>query len=53
MRASLDPVDRADEALQSVVPEQPNKPYDIRDIIGRCSTTGISSRSRRTTRPTS
>ena len=34
MRASLDPPDRADEALQSAVPEQPNKPYDIRDIIG-------------------
>jgi propionyl-CoA carboxylase beta chain len=34
VRASLDPPDRADEALQSAVPEQPNKPYDIRDIIG-------------------
>jgi propionyl-CoA carboxylase beta chain len=34
VRASLDPADRADEALQSAVPEQPNKPYDIRDIIG-------------------
>ena len=34
VRVSLDPRDRADEALQSAVPEQPNKPYDIRDIIG-------------------
>src|SRR5678816_2884559 len=34
VRVSLDPPDRADEALQSAVPEQPNKPYDIRDIIG-------------------
>lgn len=28
-----DPVDRADEKLNSVVPESANQPYDIRDII--------------------
>jgi propionyl-CoA carboxylase beta chain len=28
-----DPVDRRDEALQRVVPDQPNKAYDIKDII--------------------
>src|SRR5262250_3064464 len=34
VRASLDPADRVDEELQTVVPDQPNKPYDIRDIVG-------------------
>jgi propionyl-CoA carboxylase beta chain len=33
VRASLDPVDRVDQELQTVVPDQPNKPYDIRDIV--------------------
>jgi propionyl-CoA carboxylase beta chain len=33
VRTCLDPAGRIDEALQSVVPDQPNKPYDIRDII--------------------
>jgi propionyl-CoA carboxylase beta chain len=32
VRVSLDPVDRVDEELQAAVPEQANKPYDIRDI---------------------
>ena len=30
---SGDPSDRADERLNRVVPEAPNVPYDIRDII--------------------
>jgi len=30
-----DPVDRMDEELNSLVPENPNKPYDIRDVIKR------------------
>jgi len=30
---SDDPVDRAEESLKSIVPINPNKPYDIRDII--------------------
>src|SRR5712664_1598642 len=30
--ATPDPVDRRDEALDSIVPENPNKPYDIRDV---------------------
>src|SRR5829696_3444329 len=30
---TTDPVDRADRALNSVVPEHSNQPYDIRDII--------------------
>ena len=30
-----DPADRADEALDAIVPADPNKPYDIKDVIGR------------------
>ncbi|MBP6004739.1 MAG: acyl-CoA carboxylase subunit beta [Pyrinomonadaceae bacterium] len=30
---TTDPVDRADEKLDSMVPESSNQPYDIRDII--------------------
>ncbi len=33
VRPTLDPVDRVDEHLQAVVPAQPNKPYDIKEII--------------------
>jgi len=33
VRPSLDPVDRVDDELQTVVPEQPNRPYDIKDIV--------------------
>jgi len=33
VRTSLDSPDRVDEELQSVVPEHPNKPYDMRDIL--------------------
>lgn len=28
-----DPIDRADDALDSIVPEDPSKPYDIKDVI--------------------
>ena len=31
--ATQDPIDRADERLNSVVPEAPNVPYDIRDVV--------------------
>ncbi|MBT7618017.1 MAG: acyl-CoA carboxylase subunit beta [Calditrichaeota bacterium] len=30
-----DPSDRSDEELNSIVPENPNKPYDIKDVITR------------------
>jgi propionyl-CoA carboxylase beta chain len=30
-----DPRDRRDEALLDVVPDNPNKPYDMHDVIGR------------------
>jgi propionyl-CoA carboxylase beta chain len=33
LQATTDPVDRIDETLQSAVPDQPNKPYDMKDII--------------------
>ncbi len=33
IRQTLDPPDRMDEALQTVVPDQPNKPYDIKEVI--------------------
>ena len=32
---SSDPHDRQDEELLEVVPDNPNKPYDMRDVIGR------------------
>jgi len=31
--ATSDPSDRADEALNSMIPESANQPYDIRDIV--------------------
>ena len=34
-RATNDPRDRRDEALLDVVPENPNKPYDMHDILAR------------------
>jgi propionyl-CoA carboxylase beta chain len=35
LRASSDPVDRVDPALDTVVPAESNLPYDIKDIIHR------------------
>ncbi|HUF93071.1 MAG TPA: acyl-CoA carboxylase subunit beta [Candidatus Limnocylindria bacterium] len=32
-RPTQDPADRRDEILQTIVPEQPNKAYDMQDII--------------------
>ncbi|HBC46076.1 MAG TPA: methylmalonyl-CoA carboxyltransferase, partial [candidate division Zixibacteria bacterium] len=32
---SSDPIDRVDESLNAIVPENPNKPYDIKEIISR------------------
>jgi propionyl-CoA carboxylase beta chain len=34
LRPTTDAADRADEELQTVVPEQPNKPYDIKAVVG-------------------
>jgi propionyl-CoA carboxylase beta chain len=33
IRPTLDPVDRRDESLQEIVPDQPNRAYDMKDII--------------------
>jgi propionyl-CoA carboxylase beta subunit len=33
LQRTLDPIDRVDEELQSAVPDQPNKPYDIKDVV--------------------
>ena len=33
VRPTTDPADRADDELQQVVPDQPNRPYDIKDIV--------------------
>ena len=32
-RACTDPIDRADERLDSIVPAESNQPYDIKDVI--------------------
>jgi propionyl-CoA carboxylase beta chain len=34
-RAASDPFDRRDEALLEIVPDNPNKPYDMHDVITR------------------
>src|SRR5205085_1341283 len=33
LRPTQDPADRRDEALRSIVPAQPNKPYDMKDLL--------------------
>jgi propionyl-CoA carboxylase beta chain len=33
LRPTLDPPDRIDESLQTMVPDQPNRPYDITELI--------------------
>jgi propionyl-CoA carboxylase beta chain len=32
-RATSDPIDRREESLNTIVPEDPQKPYDIKDVI--------------------
>src|ERR1700739_2587437 len=32
-RAANDPIDRREESLNTIVPEDPLKPYDIKDVI--------------------
>ena len=34
-RETVDPADRADEKLVEIVPDNPNKPYDMREVIRR------------------
>lgn len=33
VKSTIDPSDRADEKLQNLIPADPNKPYDMHDII--------------------
>jgi propionyl-CoA carboxylase beta chain len=33
LRPTLDPADRRDEPLRTIVPDQPNKPYDVKEIV--------------------
>src|SRR5438309_9843979 len=33
LRPTQDPAERRDESLQSIVPAQPNKPYDMKEIL--------------------
>ncbi|MGH9542369.1 MAG: acyl-CoA carboxylase subunit beta [Terriglobales bacterium] len=33
LRPTADPADRADPALDSIIPEESNRPYDMRDIL--------------------
>jgi acetyl-CoA carboxylase carboxyltransferase component len=35
VRASTDPVERRDSTLNDIVPDDPSKPYDMRDVIER------------------
>jgi propionyl-CoA carboxylase beta chain len=35
IRPTADPLDRRDEELLDVVPDHPNKPYDMHDVIRR------------------
>jgi len=39
--AVSDPVDREDAALDTLVPEQPNQPYDMHDVITRVIDDGL------------
>jgi acetyl-CoA carboxylase carboxyltransferase component len=32
---SDDPIDRADEALDNIIPDNPNRPYDMKEVIRR------------------
>jgi propionyl-CoA carboxylase beta chain len=34
IRPTLDPPDRADEELQTLIPGEPHRPYDIKDLVG-------------------
>jgi propionyl-CoA carboxylase beta chain len=51
-KACNDPVDRADEALDRIVPAQSNQPYDMKDVIHAGVDDGTSSRCRSITRRT-
>jgi acetyl-CoA carboxylase carboxyltransferase component len=33
LAACIDPIDRLEDALNEIIPDNPNKPYDIKDVI--------------------
>jgi acetyl-CoA carboxylase carboxyltransferase component len=33
LAANIDPIDRLEDALNEIIPENPNKPYDVKDVI--------------------
>ncbi len=33
LHTTLDPINRIDDALNEIIPDNPNKPYDIKDVI--------------------
>ena len=33
LAACIDPIDRLEEGLNSIIPDNPNKPYDVKDVI--------------------
>jgi propionyl-CoA carboxylase beta chain len=41
LKLTADPPDRQDEALKTIVPVIPNKPYDIKDIVRRVVDDGV------------
>jgi propionyl-CoA carboxylase beta chain len=41
LRLTSDPVDRKDPALASIVPLNPNKPYDIKELVRRVVDEGV------------
>ena len=41
VRPTADPLDRRDEELLDVVPDSPNKPYDMHDVIRRVVDDGV------------
>ena len=41
LKPSADPIEREDEALDTIVPAEPDLPYDMREVIHRVADYGI------------
>ena len=41
LRATEDPIDRQEPSLDSLVPDNPNKPYDIKELIRKTADEGV------------
>jgi len=48
-RQCTDPIDRVDAALDRMVPDESNQPYDIKDVIHAVADDGYFSKCRSTT----